>query len=76
MTPQSRTADGFELQLGVNHLGHFALTGLLLGRMLGQAGSRVVTVSSNGHKSGRIDFDDLQSQQRYRRMAAGSGSIP
>ena len=70
MTPFRRTADGFELQLGVNHLGHFALTGLLLGRMLGREGSRVVTVSSNGHKSGRIDFDDLQSQRRYRRAAA------
>ena len=73
-----RTADGFELQLGVNHLGHFALTGLLLEPMLGREGStlipqshpRVVTVSSNGHKPGRIDFDDLQSQRRYRRMAA------
>jgi NAD(P)-dependent dehydrogenase (short-subunit alcohol dehydrogenase family) len=70
MTPFRRTADGFELQLGVNHLGHFALTGLLLGRMLHQEGSRVVTVSSNGHKPGRIAFDDLQSEQRYRRMAA------
>jgi len=70
MTPYRRTDDGFELQLGVNHLGHFALTGLLLGQMLGRAGSRVITVSSNGHKSGRIDFDDLQSQRRYRRMAA------
>jgi NAD(P)-dependent dehydrogenase (short-subunit alcohol dehydrogenase family) len=70
MTPYRRTDEGFELQLGVNHLGHFALTGLLLGQMLGRAGSRVITVSSNGHKSGRIDFDDLQSQRRYRRMAA------
>jgi NAD(P)-dependent dehydrogenase (short-subunit alcohol dehydrogenase family) len=70
MTPFRRTADGFELQLGVNHLGHFALTGLLLGRMLHLERSRVVTVSSNGHKSGRIDFDDLQSRRRYRRMAA------
>jgi NAD(P)-dependent dehydrogenase (short-subunit alcohol dehydrogenase family) len=70
MTPYRRTEDGFELQLGVNHLGHFALTGLLLERMLGREGSRVVTVSSNGHKPGRIDFDDLQSQRRYRRMAA------
>jgi NAD(P)-dependent dehydrogenase (short-subunit alcohol dehydrogenase family) len=70
MTPYRRTADGFELQLGVNHLGHFALTGLLVGQMLGREGSRVVTVSSNGHKPGRIDFDDLQSQRRYRRMAA------
>jgi NAD(P)-dependent dehydrogenase (short-subunit alcohol dehydrogenase family) len=70
MTPRARTTDGFELQLGVNHLGHFALTGLLLGLMLDRESSRVVTVSSNGHKSGRIDFDDLQSQRRYRRMAA------
>jgi NAD(P)-dependent dehydrogenase (short-subunit alcohol dehydrogenase family) len=70
MTPYRRTADGFELQLGVNHLGHFALTGLLLDPILGREGSRVVTVSSNGHKPGRIDFDDLQSQRRYRRMAA------
>jgi len=70
MTPYGHTADGFELQLGINHFGHFALTGLLLGRMLGREGSRVVTVSSNGHKSGRIDFDDLHAERRYRRMAA------
>jgi NAD(P)-dependent dehydrogenase (short-subunit alcohol dehydrogenase family) len=70
MTPFGRTADGFELQLGVNHFGHFALTGLLLDRMLTREGSRVVTVSSNAHKSGRIDFDDLQWQRRYRRLAA------
>ena len=70
MPPRGTTADGFEQQFGTNHLGHFALTGLLLGRMLGRAGSRVVTVSSNGHKSGRIVFDDLQSERRYRRMAA------
>jgi NAD(P)-dependent dehydrogenase (short-subunit alcohol dehydrogenase family) len=69
-TPLRRTADGFELQFGVNHLGHFALTGLLLGAMQGLEGSRVVTVSSNAHKSGRIDFDDLQSQRRYRRGTA------
>jgi NAD(P)-dependent dehydrogenase (short-subunit alcohol dehydrogenase family) len=69
-TPLRRTADGFEFQLGVNHLGHFALTGLLLGAMVGREGSRVVTVSSNAHKSGRIDFDDLQSQRRYRRGTA------
>jgi len=70
MTPYGHTADGFEFQLGINHFGHFALTGLLLGRMLGREGSRVVTVSSNGHKSGRIDFDDLHAERRYRRMAA------
>ena len=65
-----KTADGFELQFGTNHLGHFALTGLLLEAMLPAPGSRVVTVSSNGHRVGRIDFADLQSEQRYSRMTA------
>ena len=65
-----KTADGFELQFGTNHLGHFALTGLLLPAMLPVPGSRVVTVSSTGHRVGRIDFTDLQSERRYRRMAA------
>jgi NAD(P)-dependent dehydrogenase (short-subunit alcohol dehydrogenase family) len=63
--PKRTTADGFELQLGTNHLGHFALTGLLLGRLLATPGARVVTVSSNAHKFGRIDFDDLQSERSY-----------
>jgi NAD(P)-dependent dehydrogenase (short-subunit alcohol dehydrogenase family) len=72
--PHGVTADGFELQIGTNHLGHFALTGLLLDRLLGQPGSRIVTVSSNGHRMGRINFDDLQSQRRYRRVAAYSQS--
>ena len=53
--PLGRTADGFELQFGTNHLGHFALTNLLLPRIR----ERVVTVSSNGHRTGTIDFDDL-----------------
>jgi NAD(P)-dependent dehydrogenase (short-subunit alcohol dehydrogenase family) len=65
-----RTADGFELQFGTNHLGHFALTGLLLEAMLPVPGSRVVTVSSTGHRTGRINFADLQSQRHYGRMAA------
>jgi len=69
MPPYGRTADGFELQLGINHLGHFALTGLLLDRLAGLPGSRVVTVSSNSHRDGRIDFDDLQSERGYRRLA-------
>src|SRR6516164_8546217 len=64
------TAEGFELQFGTNHLGHFALTGLLLEAMLPVSGSRVVTVSSNGHRVGWIDFADLQSEQRYGRMSA------
>ncbi len=70
MPPHGTTADGFELQFGTNHLGHFALTGLLLDRMLPVPGSRVVTVSSNGHRTGRIDFADLQSERRYGRMTA------
>jgi NAD(P)-dependent dehydrogenase (short-subunit alcohol dehydrogenase family) len=69
MPPYGVTADGFELQFGINHLGHFALTGLLLGRLAGVPGARVVTVSSNAHKSGRIAFDDLQSRRRYTRTA-------
>jgi len=68
--PLTRTADGFELQFGTNHLGHFALTGLLLDRLLSVPGSRVVTVSSNGHRAGRINFADLQSERRYGRMSA------
>src|SRR5215218_6878092 len=67
--PRAETADGFELQLGTNHLGHFALTGLLLGA-LKAASPRVVTISSNAHQLGRIDFDDLQSRRRYRRWRA------
>jgi len=68
MPPYGRTADGFELQIGINHLGHFALTGLLLDRLAGP-GSRVVTVSSNAHRYGEINFDDLQSEHHYRRDA-------
>jgi NAD(P)-dependent dehydrogenase (short-subunit alcohol dehydrogenase family) len=62
--PPGVTADGFELQIGTNHLGHFALTGLLLDRLLPVEGSRVVTVASNSHRSGRIHLDDLQSAGR------------
>jgi NAD(P)-dependent dehydrogenase (short-subunit alcohol dehydrogenase family) len=65
-----KTADGFELQFGTNHLGHFALTGLVLEAMLPVPGSRVVTVSSNGHRTGRIDFADLQSERHYGRISA------
>lgn len=65
MTPQQRTADGFELQLGTNHLGHFALTGLLLGRLGQAANARVVTLSSLEHRAGHIDFDDLQLEHGY-----------
>jgi NAD(P)-dependent dehydrogenase (short-subunit alcohol dehydrogenase family) len=68
--PYGRTADGFESQFGVNHLGHYALTGLLLDRLLHTAGSRVVTVSSNAHRRGTINFDDLQAERGYRPMDA------
>ena len=70
MAPKQQTADGFELQFGTNHLGHFALTGLLLPSLAGGSGSRVVTVSSIEHKPGRIDFDDLQSERDYSRRGA------
>lgn len=70
-TPRRTTTDGFELQLGTNHLGHFALTGLLLDRLLPVPGSRVVTVASNAHRMrAAIDFDDLQSQRSYSRVRA------
>ncbi len=68
--PYERTADGFELQFGTNHLGHFALTGLLLARLLATPDARVVTIASGAHKFGRIDFDDLQHERRYHRWAA------
>jgi NAD(P)-dependent dehydrogenase (short-subunit alcohol dehydrogenase family) len=68
--PRGVTADGFELQFGTNHLGHFALTGLLIGAMAGREDTRVVTLSSGAHRMGRIDFDDLQGERRYRRWRA------
>ena len=73
--PKQATGDGFELQFGTNHLGHFALTGLLLEQMLPVPGSRVVTVSSLAHRiRARINFGDLQSERSYRRVAAYSQS--
>ena len=68
--PRGVTADGFELQFGTNVLGHFALTGRLLGALEGREDARVVTLSSNAHKLGRINFDDLQSERRYNRWRA------
>ncbi len=66
-TPKRRTKDGFELQIGTNHLGHFALTGLLLGRIT----DRVVTMSSAAHRMGRIDLGDLNwDRRRYQRWLA------
>jgi NAD(P)-dependent dehydrogenase (short-subunit alcohol dehydrogenase family) len=65
------TKDGFEMQFGTNHLGHFALTGQLLDNLLPVEGSRVVTISSVGHKiMARIHFDDLQLERKYNRVEA------
>ena len=70
-TPKETTKDGFELQFGTNHLGHFALTGQLLDNMLPVEGSRVVTVSSFGHRIlAGIHFDDLQWEHGYNRVKA------
>jgi NAD(P)-dependent dehydrogenase (short-subunit alcohol dehydrogenase family) len=68
--PRRETADGFELQFGTNHLGHFALTGLLLGEMRERDDARVVTVSSTAHKFGRISFDNLDGERHYFRWRA------
>ncbi|MDQ0943689.1 oxidoreductase [Streptomyces sp. V1I1] len=72
--PYGRTADGFETQFGVNHLGHFALTVLLLPKLLDTPGARVVVVSSFMHALANIDMGDLNSERRYRRWVAYSRS--
>jgi NAD(P)-dependent dehydrogenase (short-subunit alcohol dehydrogenase family) len=69
-SPRRETADSFEMSLGTNYLGHFALTGLLLGRMEGREHARVVTLSGAFHRIGRINFDDLQGERRYGRWRA------
>jgi len=68
MPPRSLTRQGHELQFGVNHLAHFALTGLLLPRLRQSRDGRVVTISSDLHKRGRIHFDDLSGERRYGRI--------
>jgi NAD(P)-dependent dehydrogenase (short-subunit alcohol dehydrogenase family) len=68
--PRRLTKDGFELQVGTNHLGHFALTGLLIGAIEGRDDARVVTVSSPAHRVGKINFDDLHGERRYFRWRA------
>jgi NAD(P)-dependent dehydrogenase (short-subunit alcohol dehydrogenase family) len=68
--PHTLTKDGYELQFGTNHLGHFALTGLLMPSLLATPGSRVVTLSSNGHRAGRMNFADLQSSRHYNKYTA------
>lgn len=71
MTPPfGHTVDGFELQFGVNHLGHFALTGLLLEPLLAAPRARVVVVSSLAHRLGEIDFDDLNAEKGYGALRA------
>jgi NAD(P)-dependent dehydrogenase (short-subunit alcohol dehydrogenase family) len=69
-TPRRRTADGFELQFGTNHLGHFALTTALVETMEGREDARVVTLSSTAHKMGRINFDNLNGDRHYFRWNA------
>jgi NAD(P)-dependent dehydrogenase (short-subunit alcohol dehydrogenase family) len=70
-TPRRRTADGFELQFGTNHLGHFALTGLLIGTMEGRDDARVITLSSSpAYRLGRIAFDNLGGGRHYFRWRA------
>lgn len=64
MPPYSKTADGFELQFGTNHLGHFLLTGLLINLIKKTQNSRIVNVSSSAHKAGNLNFDDLNWEKR------------
>jgi NAD(P)-dependent dehydrogenase (short-subunit alcohol dehydrogenase family) len=68
--PKGQTVDGFETHLGINHLGHFALTGLLIDTLLNSGRSRVVTVSSNAHKMGSFDFNNLDLNGQYSRTGA------
>jgi NAD(P)-dependent dehydrogenase (short-subunit alcohol dehydrogenase family) len=68
--PRRTTVDGFESQFGTNHLGHFALTGLLLPKLLASEAPRVVTLSSGAHRIGKINLDDLQSERRYQNWLA------
>ncbi|MFT6094662.1 MAG: NAD(P)-dependent dehydrogenase (short-subunit alcohol dehydrogenase family) [Pseudohongiellaceae bacterium] len=72
--PRQETSDGFELQFGVNHLGHFALTGHLLHKLKDQTGARIVNVSSLAHRSGRIDYKDIHAEKKYERMTRYSMS--
>jgi NAD(P)-dependent dehydrogenase (short-subunit alcohol dehydrogenase family) len=68
--PRTRTADGFEMQFGTNHLGHFALTGLLVDLVTSTPASRIVNVASSAHKMGRMRFDDLMGERRYEKWSA------
>lgn len=68
MPPRQLTADGFESQFGVNHLGHFALTGLLLDMIADREGGRIVSVSSVAHRNGEMHFDDLNAERSYSKI--------
>ncbi|XP_077885756.1 retinol dehydrogenase 14 [Ictidomys tridecemlineatus] len=72
--PYAKTEDGFEMQFGVNHLGHFLLTSLLLGLLKSSAPSRIVVVSSKLYKYGEINFEDLNSEQSYNKSFCYSRS--
>ncbi|MCH7959811.1 MAG: SDR family oxidoreductase [Candidatus Hydrogenedentes bacterium] len=67
--PRRETADGFEMQIGTNHFGHFALTGLLLDCLIASGPARVVNVSSMAHAMGHMNFDDLHSKRKYKKWA-------
>lgn len=74
MPPYSKTEDDFELQMGANYFGHFLLTGLLFDTIVKTPDSRIVSLSSNAHKQGKINFDDLQSEKKYSKLKAYSQS--
>jgi len=69
-TPELKTKDGFEMQMGVNHLGHYALTGRLMDRLVSTENSRVVTMASMNHEQGQINFDNLFLTGEYHQMRA------
>ncbi|MCK4899646.1 MAG: SDR family NAD(P)-dependent oxidoreductase, partial [Anaerolineales bacterium] len=69
-TPDIKTEDGFEMQIGVNHLGHYALTGYLIDRLVNTKDSRVVTMSSMNHEQGIMNFDNLFLEGEYHQMKA------
>ncbi len=72
--PRTLTRDGFEMHMGINHLGHFALAGQLLEPLLATPRSRIVQVGSNAHTAGRVDLDDLQGEHSYNRWSAYANS--
>ena len=67
---RGKTVDGFEMQIGTNHLGHYALSGLLIEMLKTTQNARVVTVSSYAHVMGKINFDDLNREKSYQRWSA------